>query len=83
MCVAVPLLVKSIDDLQAEVEMGGVTRVISLALTPEANIGDYVIVHAGYAISILDEEEALQTLELFRQMGELAEGGDEVSGRVP
>ncbi len=80
MCVAVPLLVRSIDDLEAEVEMGGVTRVISLALTPEANIGDYVIVHAGYAISILDEEEALQTLELFRQMGQLAAGGDEVSG---
>jgi len=80
MCVAVPLLVKSIENLQAKVEMGGVSRVVSLALTPQAAVGEYVIVHAGYAIGILDEEEALETLELFRQMAELAEGGDEVSG---
>ncbi len=80
MCVAVPLLVKSIENLQAKVEMGGVSRVVSLALTPQAEVGEYVIVHAGYAIGILDEQEALETLELFRQMAELAEGGDEVSG---
>jgi hydrogenase expression/formation protein HypC len=80
MCVAIPLLVKSIEDLQAEVEMGGVTRVVSLDLTPEAKVGDYVIVHAGYAIGILDEEEALETLELFRQIADLTEGEDEVSG---
>lgn len=80
MCVAVPLLVKSVDNLQAEVEMGGVTQVISLALTPEAKVGDYVIVHAGYAIGILDEKEALETLELFKEMAELLEGEDEVSG---
>ena len=60
--------------------MGGVSRVVSLALTPQAEVGEYVIVHAGYAIGILDEQEALETLELFRQMAELAEGGDEVSG---
>jgi len=80
MCVAVPLLVKSIENLLAEVEMGGVRRVASLALTPQAKVGDYVIVHAGYAIGVLDEEEALETLELFRQMAELAEEGDEVPG---
>jgi hydrogenase expression/formation protein HypC len=80
MCVAVPLLVTSIENLQAEVEMGGVTRLISLALTPETKVGDYVIVHAGYAIGILDEEEALATLELFRQIADLTEGEDEVSG---
>ena len=80
MCVAVPLLVKSIENLQAEVEMGGVSRVVSLVLTPEAEVGDYVIVHAGYAIGILDEEEALETLDLFRQMNELVEGEDEIPG---
>lgn len=79
MCVAVPLLVKSIDDLQAEVEMGGVRRVVSLALTPEAKVGDYVIVHAGYAIGVLDEEQALETLDLFRQIAEQLEREDEVS----
>jgi len=80
MCVAVPLLVKSISDLRAEVEMAGVTRVVSVDLTPEAKVGDYVIVHAGYAIGILDEEEALETLELFKQMADLLETDDEVSG---
>jgi hydrogenase expression/formation protein HypC len=79
MCVAVPLLVKSIDGLRAEVEMAGVTRVVSLDLTPDAKVGDYVIVHAGFAISILDEEEAEETLELFEQMAELMEGDDEIS----
>lgn len=80
MCVAVPLLVKSIDDLQAKVEMSGVSRVVSLDLTPEARVGDYVIVHAGYAIGILDEQEALETLELFRQIADATEKEDEVSG---
>jgi hydrogenase expression/formation protein HypC len=79
MCVAVPLLVKSINDLQAEVGMGGVRRVVSLALTPEAKVGDYVIVHAGYAIGVLDEEQALETLDLFRQIAEQLEREDEVS----
>jgi hydrogenase expression/formation protein HypC len=80
MCVAVPLLVKSIQNRQAEVEMGGVSRVVSLELTPEAKVGDYVIVHAGYAIGILDEQEALETLELFRQMADLLGEEDEISG---
>jgi hydrogenase expression/formation protein HypC len=80
MCVAVPLLVKWIDNLQAEVEMGGSSRVVSLALTPEAKVGDYVIVHAGYAIGVLDEEEALETLDLFRQIAQQAEGDGEIPG---
>ena len=80
MCVAVPLRVKSIAELQAEVEMDGVSRVVSLDLTPEAKVGDYVIVHAGYAIGILDEEEADETLEMFRQISDLMEADDEVSG---
>jgi len=80
MCVAVPLLVRSIENLQADVEMGGVSRVVSLVLTPEAKVGDYVIVHAGYAIGILDEEEALETLALFRQMTAVVEGEDEIPG---
>jgi len=78
MCVAVPLRVKSIAELQAEVEMDGVGRVVSLDLTPEAKVGDYVIVHAGYAIGILDEDEALETLEMFRQISDLMEADDEI-----
>jgi hydrogenase expression/formation protein HypC len=73
MCLAVPTLIKSIDGTQAEVEIGGVSRTISVALTPEAKAGDYVIVHTGFALSVLDEEEALETLRIFAEMAALEE----------
>lgn len=73
MCLAIPTLVKSIDGQQAQVEIGGVQRTISLALTPEAEAGDYVILHAGFAISVLDEAEAQETLQLFAEMAALAD----------
>jgi len=57
----------------ATVELGGVRRQVSLVLTPKAQVGDYVIVHTGFALSMLDEEEARETLELFRAMEEMAE----------
>jgi len=50
MCLAVPALIRSIDGDEAEVELGGVSRRASLMLTPEAKAGDYVLLHAGYAI---------------------------------
>ena len=68
MCLAIPTLIKSIDGAQAEVEIGGVSRTISVALTPEAQVGDYVIVHTGFAISVLDQEEAQETLKLFDEL---------------
>ena len=52
----------------AKVELGGVLRDVSLVLTPEAQVGDYVLVHTGYAISVLDEQEAQETLSLFAEM---------------
>jgi hydrogenase expression/formation protein HypC len=55
----------------AEVEIGGVQRTISLALTPEAQVGDYVIVHTGFAISVLDADEAEESLLLFAEMAEV------------
>jgi len=73
MCLAIPALIKSIEDKEAEAEIGGVTRRISLWLTPEAKVGDYVLVHTGYAINILDQEEAEETLKLFREIAEFAE----------
>lgn len=73
MCLAVPVLIKSIEDREAEAEIGGITRRISLWLTPEAKVGDYALVHAGYAINILDQEEAEETLRLLREIAELAE----------
>ena len=70
MCLAIPAQVKSVNGLEGEVEIGGVGRTISLWLTPEARVGDYVYVHTGYAISVVDEEEALETLRLLRELAE-------------
>ncbi len=72
MCLAIPALIKLIEDKEAEVEIGGVTRRISLWLTPKAKIGDYILLHTGYAINIIDEEEAEETLGLLREIAELA-----------
>jgi hydrogenase expression/formation protein HypC len=75
MCLAIPALIKKIEGKEADVEIGGISRRISLWLTPEAKIGDYVLVHTGYAISVVDQEEAMETLKMFREMAEL-EGVD-------
>jgi hydrogenase expression/formation protein HypC len=71
MCLAVPGQVLNIEDGQlrmATVSFGGVTKSISLVLVPEAGIGDYVIVHVGFAISKLDEEAARRTLETYADL---------------
>jgi len=68
MCLAIPVLVKSIDGRLAEVEVGGVSRQVSIWLTPEVKVGDYVLLHTGYAISIIDEDEAEETLKLLTEM---------------
>lgn len=71
MCLAVPALIQTIHGQTAHVEMGGVRREISLAFTPQAQVGDYVTVHAGFAIGVLDEQEARETIELFAQISSL------------
>ncbi len=69
MCLAVPCLVLERFEADAAlIDAGGARKRISLALTPEAQVGDYVIVHAGYAISRLDPEEAEHTLSLFAEI---------------
>ena len=70
MCLAVPALIKSIDGKEAEAEIGGITRRISLWLTPEARVGDYVLLHTGYAINIIDQQEAEETLKLFAEISD-------------
>ena len=70
MCLAIPALVKSINGQQAVADIEGVTRDISIQLTPEAKVGDYVLLHTGYAISIIDVDEAEETLKLLREMAE-------------
>ena len=78
MCLAVPGRIESIEaegplGPTGKVNFGGIRKDVNLAYVPEAVVGDYVIVHVGFALSRLDEDEANQTLEYFRQMGELAE----------
>ena len=74
MCLAIPALVKSIEDDMALVEIGGVSRKVSIILTPEARIGDYVLLHTGYAINVIDQEEAEETLQLLSELA-LEDGG--------
>ncbi len=79
MCLAVPGKVVSIDDQsdpllrRAKVDFGGVRKDVSLAFTPEASAGDYVLVHVGMALSMVDETEARRIFEDLKRMGELAE----------
>jgi hydrogenase expression/formation protein HypC len=70
MCLAIPAWIKSIKGQQAVADIEGVTRDISIQLTPEVKVGDYVLLHTGYAISIIDAAEAEETLKLLREMAE-------------
>jgi hydrogenase expression/formation protein HypC len=78
MCLAIPVSIRNIEGSNGTVEVSGVKRIISLRLTPEAKVGDYVLLHAGYAIGIVDEEDAAETLKLFEAMSALS-GGNESS----
>ncbi len=72
MCLGLPAKVLSVDGKNSTVEMMGVTNTISIELLENVKVGDYVLVHAGCAIEILDQEEALKTIEIFediRKMG--------------
>ncbi len=74
MCLAIPAQVKTIEENNlAIVDILGVTREVALDLTPQAEVGDFVLVHAGFAIEVVNEEDAQQTLELIRQIPELAD----------
>ena len=72
MCLAVPGKIKKIEGRLAEVDFGGVTRESALDLLADAKVGDYILVHAGYAIQKLDEQEALETIKLL----EVVYGGE-------
>lgn len=75
MCLAIPaLLVEKRPHDQALVELGGIRKPVSIALVPEANVGDYVIVHVGHAIGVLDPDEAQKTLAMFAEMQAAEEG---------
>lgn len=67
MCLAVPGRILSIENNRAIIEIGKMKREVFMHLVPEAKLGEYVIVHAGCAMQVLDEEEAEKTLELIRE----------------
>lgn len=65
MCLAVPARITRIDGSFASADLGGIERSVCILFTPEARVGDYVIMHAGYALSLMDRAEAEETLALF------------------
>jgi len=74
MCLAIPAQITEIkEDNMAQVDILGVTRDVSIDLTPAAKEGDYVLVHAGFAIEVVDPEFAQETIDLVRQFPELAD----------
>jgi hydrogenase expression/formation protein HypC len=79
MCLAIPGKIESIKSeldetfRMAEVSFGGINGEVNLCMVPEAKIGDYVLVHVGVALSIVDEEEANKTFNYLKEMGELDE----------
>ena len=82
MCLAIPVQIIAIDGDQAEVELEGVRRRVGLALVPEARVGDYVLVHTGFAINVLDAEEAQATLELLAEMEQHQRAAAESDGQA-
>lgn len=78
MCLAVPGKLVSIDGFDptfrtGRVNFGGVVKDVNLAYVPEANIGDYVLVHVGFALTVVDEDEATKVFTYLKEMDELAE----------
>ena len=78
MCLGVPGKVIKIEEnplgmTMGRVDFAGITKDVCLAYVPEVQLGDYVIVHVGFAISVVDEEEAMQVFEYLKEMEELAE----------
>ena len=73
MCLAVPARVTAIEKAKARVDFGGVTREADVSLVPDVAVGDYVLVHAGFAIQRLDRKEAEESLALFRELARALE----------
>lgn len=72
MCLAIPARVEEVNGDQGVVDMGGVRKDVSLALLDDVVVGDYVIVHVGFALNKLDPDEAERTLALFAELGDMA-----------
>ncbi|HBC92330.1 MAG TPA: HypC/HybG/HupF family hydrogenase formation chaperone [Pelotomaculum sp.] len=73
MCLGITAKVVKIDGQKADVEFDGVTQAVSIAMTPEVKIGEYVMIHAGFAISIIEREQAEETMNLFIEIKKMME----------
>lgn len=78
MCLAIPGKLESIEGLDpsfrtGRVNFGGIVKNVNLAYVPDADVGDYVLVHVGFALTVVDEEEAVKVFEYLKQMDDLAE----------
>lgn len=90
MCLAIPGKIVSIEDRfeglfrMARVSFGGIVKEASLEMVPQAAVGDYVLVHVGVAISLVDEEEAMKTFQYLKEIGDLEElGQTDDQGAIP
>ena len=80
MCLAVPMRIPALDGFRATIAVEGLEQECSIMLVPGAGIGDYVLVHAGFAISVIDEAEAQETYDLIREIDAFDEGDDGAAG---
>jgi hydrogenase expression/formation protein HypC len=89
MCLGIPGKIIEIYEANGlhmgKIDFGGVTKEVCLAYVPEAQIGNYAIVHVGFALNVLDEAEALETLQLLREIGAMDEelGADAATVQIP
>jgi hydrogenase expression/formation protein HypC len=73
MCLAVPVKIICMAGGYADTEIAGVRRTVSIAMTPEAKVGDYVLLHTGYAIAVIDEAEAEENLRILQEIASPSE----------
>jgi hydrogenase expression/formation protein HypC len=80
MCLAIPMRITALDGALATIAVEGLEQQCSVMLVPDAAVGDYVLVHAGFAISVIDESEAQETYDLLREIGAFDEDDDVPGG---
>ena len=82
MCLALPMRITAVDGAMATIVAEGLEQRCSVMLVPQAKVGDYVLVHAGFALNLVDETEAHETIELLREIGAFDDGpGDDDDAR--
>ncbi len=83
MCLALPMRITALEGARATIAVEGLEQECSVMLVPDAAVGDYVLVHAGFAISVLDEAEAQETYDLLREIAAFGEDDDAEDDAAP